>query len=392
MKIALAAFALTLAATAEAGTLADALARHREADVTALRARRDDIAARCTLGAVYAKRNDLPRAALYLGGCSDADLPDEIGVEIRKTDRELKKKLRDLSTIEVVTRPAGMTIVVDKLPGESVVAPATIWVKPGTYKLTATAGDRVLAMTVAVGERARVPAILEAPAGTKIAPREQRVDFSQENAAETQQSGPPPAVKHKTMLPAKYRGEVAAAVNENALEDPLATGATVRRPTRALWLGVRLGGGMYDDAATGARAGLTVGATARYRFAPRYFLAGRLDWSRRGGESIDAVDAIGASAGIGATVLDGDRLAIALIGQLRADLRFADTRQTSGQTSGQMVMEPVSRAGAGAAIGVEAALPATPITIGLRFEQGFTTLTPDARDRAILLEVGADWR
>ncbi|HEY5934913.1 MAG TPA: hypothetical protein VIU61_09765 [Kofleriaceae bacterium] len=389
MKIALAAFALTLAATpvARAGSLADALARHRESDVTALRARRDDIAARCTLGAVYAKRNDLPRAALYLGGCSDADLPDEIGVEIRKTDRELKKKLRDLSTIEVVTRPAGMTIVIDKLPGESVVAPATIWVKPGKYKLTATAGDRVLAMTIDVGERARVPAILEAPAGTKIAPREQRVDFSQENAAETQQSGPPPAVKHKTMLPPKYQGEVASAVNENALDDPMAARATARRPARALWLGARLGGGMYDDAATGARAGMTIGATARYRLAPRYFLAGRLDWSRRGGESIDAVDSIGASAGVGATVLDGDRLAIALIGQLRGDLRFADTRQTSGS-----MMEPVSRAGAGAALGVEAALPSTPITIGLRFEQGLTTLVPDARDRAILLEVGADWR
>ena len=180
---------------------------------------------------------------------------------------------------------------------------------------------------------------------------------------------------------------VAAVVNENALEDPLATRAAVRRPARAVWLGARLGGGMYDDGATGARAGMTLGATVRYRLAPRYFLAGRLDWSRRGGESIDAVDSIGASAGVGATVLDGDRLAIALIGQLRGDLRFADTRQTSGR-----VMEPVSRAGAGAALGIEAALPATPITIGLRFEQGLTTLVPDARDRAILLEVGADWR
>jgi len=384
VKIALASFALLLAAAAPvaAGTLAEALARHRDADVTALRARRGEPAARCTLGAIYAKRNDLSRAALYLDGCRDADLPDEIGIEIRKTERELKKKLRELSTIELVTRPAGMTVAIDKLPGESFVAPATIWVRAGKYKLTATAGDRVLAQTLDVGERARVPAILEAPAGTKIAPRDGRVDFSQDNAAETQQAGPPPAVKHKTMLPAKYQGQVAAAVNENALEDPLAARKLVPRPTRPLWLGARLGGGMFDDAATGARAGLTVGATVRYRLASRYFLAGRLDWSRRGGESPDAVDTIGASAGAGATLLEGERLAIAFIGQLRADLRFADTR----------MMEPVSRAGAGAAVGIEAALPATPITIGLRFEQGFTALTPDARDRAILLELGADWR
>jgi hypothetical protein len=383
VKIAVACLAVVLAATpAGAGTLAEALARHRDADVTALRARRDEVAARCTLGAVYAKRNDLPRAALYLDGCSDADLPEDIGVEIRKTDRELKKKLRDLSTIELVTRPAGMTVAVDKLPGESFVAPTTIWVPAGKYKLTATAGDRVLAQTISVGPRARVPAILEAPAGTKIAPREQRVDFSQENAAESQQSGPPPAVKHKTMLPSKYQGQVAAATHENALEDPLAARTTATRPSRSVWLGARLGGGMFDDAATGARAGLTLGAVARYRLAPRYFLAGRLDWSRRGGESADAVDTLAASTGAGATVLEGDRLAIALIGQLRTDLRFADTR----------MMEPVSRAGVGVAVGLEAALPATPITIGLRFEQGFTALTPDAPDRAILLELGADWR
>ena len=373
---------------ASAGTLADALARHREADVTALRAQRNDVAARCTLGAVYAKRNDLPRAALYLDGCNAAELPDDIGVAIRKADRELKKKLRDsFSTIEVVTRPAGLTVEIDGLPGEQLVAPATVWVKPGKYKLTATSGDRVLMVSVDVGERARVPAILEAYAPTKLAtPKERRVDFTQENAAETNQSGPPPAVKHKNMMPGKYRGEVAAAVNESAIEDPLATRATATRPQRDLWLGARLGGGMFDDSAAGARAGMALGATARLALTRRYFVAGRLDWSRRGGESPDAVDAIGASAGVGATVLDREVVAIAVIGQLRADLRFTDTR-TSGST-----MEPVSRAGAGVAFGVEVALPATPITIGLRVEQGLTTLTPDSRDRAVLLELGADWR
>jgi hypothetical protein len=53
---------------------------------------------------------------------------------------------------------------------------------------------------------------------------------------------------------------------------------------------------------------------------------------------------------------------------------------------------PVSRTGATAAIGVELALPRTPFTAGLRFEQGLTMLIPGARDRAMLFELGVDWR
>jgi hypothetical protein len=52
----------------------------------------------------------------------------------------------------------------------------------------------------------------------------------------------------------------------------------------------------------------------------------------------------------------------------------------------------VSTFGASAAANVEVVLPSTPITAGIRFEQGLTTLAPDTRDRALLLEVGVDWR
>ncbi|MEJ7600589.1 MAG: hypothetical protein WKG01_21965 [Kofleriaceae bacterium] len=380
----IACFALGIATElASAGTLAGALARHGDADVTALRAQRTEVAARCTLGAVYAKRHDLSRAAYYLTDCSAAELPLDIGIEIRKIDRELKKQLRDskLSTLEVITRPPGLEVAISGLPGETFVAPATIWIKAGKYKLEAIVdGVRVVAASVEVGERARVPAILELP--VKAAPsRQQRVDFAQDNAAEASQSGPPPAVQHKTLLPPKYQG-VAEADTTQLLEDPLAVRSGPARRPRAIWLGVRLGGGMFDDPAVGARAGMTVGAVARLAIAGPMFVAARLDWSRRGGESPDAIDSLAASAGAGATVLDRERLAVALYGQLRADLRLADTR----------MMAPVGRAGIGLAGGVELALPATPFTVGVRIEQGLSTLTPGVRDRAIVLELGADWR
>jgi hypothetical protein len=52
----------------------------------------------------------------------------------------------------------------------------------------------------------------------------------------------------------------------------------------------------------------------------------------------------------------------------------------------------VSRTGASAAAGIEVAFPTTPLTAGVRFEQGLTELVPGARDRALLLELGVDWR
>lgn len=104
-----------------------------------------------------------------------------------------------------------------------------------------------------------------------------------------------------------------------------------------------------------------------------------------------AVDVLGASAGLGATIAGGaaarDRRAalgpaLAVIAELRADLRLADARAG----------EPVHRAGLGVAAGVELALPRTPLTVGLRFEQGVTELVAGARDRAVLAEIGVDLR
>jgi hypothetical protein len=97
------------------------------------------------------------------------------------------------------------------------------------------------------------------------------------------------------------------------------------------------------------------------------------------------IDVLGASAGVGRTILgEAERAgpSVALIAQLRGDLRLTGVRDAA----------PVHRAGLGVAAGAELALPATPFTIGLRFEQGLTELVPGARDRAVLAEIGVDLR
>ncbi len=370
------------ATAADAGVLADALAKPDAATVAKLRGQRDDLAARCTLGAVYAKRRDLSRAHLYLEGCVDAELPDDIAGGIAKTTREVKKLLRDgdLSPIEIVTKPEGLTAEISALPGETFTTPATVWVKAGTYEVKATTATQTFTAPVTAGVRSRAMVVIETTPKLKLtAPKSGTADFSDENAAETQQSGPPPAVKRPSLVPDKYNKKTVATAG--FLEDPLATRATVDSSPRGYWLGVRLGAGMFDDGDADARIGAAVAATARFAIGERAFIAARLDYSRRGGDGPDTLDTAGASGGLGLTLGDAT-VALAVIAQLRADLRFADTR----------AMQPVSRAGASAAVGLDFTLPATPITVGLRIEQGLTEIVPGSRDRAFLVELGVDWR
>jgi hypothetical protein len=403
---------------AQAGPLAQALARGDDAAIAALRAQPGDPGARCTLGAIYARRGDLPRAGFYFTTCVHAVLPDDIAGPVGKVARETLRKLEDgdLATIEVMSTMDGVPVESTALPGESFKTPTTLWARPGTYEVRAQVAGAVRSYTVVAAARKRTPVIIEIPAAKGPPPaRDQAVSFEDEAIGE-QETAPPPDVKHPNIMPKRYRG--AAALRESApggsetgsgtaggdeggapeLADPLAVRAAAR-PPRAHWIGARVAGGLFDDGHAGARAGLGVAATARYALSthpsggPGAFLAARLDWSRRGGRPDDAmapasgaagstIDVLGAAAGAGLTVLDRGALSLALIGQLRADLRLASAR--SG--------EPVQRAGLGAAVGAELALPGTPLTAGFRFEQGITELVAGARDRAVLLEVGVDWR
>ncbi len=371
------AVAWMLAGTAVASPLSEAIARHSAADIANLRSQLPgDAAVRCTLGAVFAQRTDLPRAMLYLEDCADAALPDDIAMDIVRATRDVKKRLRvsELAQLFIVTEPAGMPVELDAFAGEKLTAPITVWVKAGTH--TVRAGAQVQ-NTVTVEAYSRSTIYLGG--GTSRAPlvKDGRVDFTEDTAME-ETTGAPPDIKRPSMIRGKYAGDAGPRLGPD-LDDPLAwQSSTGSRP----WFGIRVGGGMYDDGAAASAWRPSVAIAARFALAPRVFLAARIDWSRRGGDADTGVASIGASVGAGYSAVSTRSLALALIGQLRGDLRFADTRN----------MMAVSRAGAAVAGGIEVAFAATPLTAGLRFEQGVTELVPGARDRALLVEVGVDWR
>ncbi|MDQ3367467.1 MAG: hypothetical protein M3680_18765, partial [Myxococcota bacterium] len=216
---------LAIATPAAAGELADAIAKSDPAAVAALRARRDEAAARCTLGVVYARRRDLARADLYLTGCEDLALPDEIAGAVAKTARDVKQRLSDgdLSPIEIVTRPEGLPAVISALPAEPVTTPARVWVKAGTYTVTVTTAAGVtFTAPVTAGVRSRAAVVIDASAARPPSVKPGRVDFEQEQAAEPQQTAPPPAVKRPSLIPGQYQKRTAA-TGPGLLEDPLAT-------------------------------------------------------------------------------------------------------------------------------------------------------------------------
>jgi hypothetical protein len=201
------------------------------------------------------------------------------------------------------------------------------------------------------------------------------IDIEDDGGLGDQLTGPPPDVVRPSLMKDRYRGIPDPASGE-PIDDPLAVRAAP--PARPFWLGARLGAGLFDDGSAAATAGLAVGVAARYGLGGRAFLAARADWSRRGGDAMARVGVIGASAGAGVAIARG----VAVIGQLRGDVRLADHRDDRA----------VPRAGLGIAGEVELALPGSPITLGVRVEQGVTELVAGARDRAVLAELGVDLR
>jgi hypothetical protein len=357
-----------LSSTAVASPFTDALKKHSAADVTALRSQLADPAARCTLGAVYSQRDDLSRAALYLDGCLGADLPDDIGPEIRKHARAIGKKLAsaNLTELAISTTPDGMTLTLPALEGEAILSPHSVWVKAGTHTITATEGDLVMTTTIIAEAGKRAPVFMVAPPKKQEKePGVSSVDFTEENAIEKQTEGPPPAVKHKSLIRGKYAG-VGEAPSGDEIADPLAVRAS-HGHARADWLGVRVGGGITDMDATDAQAGGAIAAVGRFGLPGPWFVAARADYSKR------AVSMLGAAAGMGVSLVRTDALDVAAIAQLRGELRLGD------------VME---RFGAGVTAGFEVAPLATPITVGVRAEQGLS----ETGSRAFFVELGLDWR
>lgn len=339
---------------------------------------------RCEKGARFAMQKDLPRAMLYLEGCESADLPADRGPAIRATLRETKKKVKDalLAKLSVVSEPSGVAFEIDALPGETLTTDATVYVPAGKYTVTYKVGDATYTKDTVLEKYATSAVILEGVAPPKpAAPKDTTVSFEDE-AAPDQLTGPPPDIKRPSMIDGKYLRKPGARLGPE-LEDPLSLGT--QRSIRP-WIGLRLGGGIYDDSMTSAAWRPTVAATGRFRLARRLFASARLDWSRRGGDAGTSIDTAGINAGVGYTLLATRGLQVSAIGQLRGELHFADSR---GNANDAM---DVSRTGAGVSAGIEVAFWTTPLTAGLRAEQGLTELVPGARDRALLLELGVDWR
>ncbi|HEX4418331.1 MAG TPA: hypothetical protein VH165_10555 [Kofleriaceae bacterium] len=404
-----------LARPAAASPLTDALARHADADVAALRTAHDQPAARCTLGAIYARRNDLPRAALYLADCEHLALPDDLAGAIGQTVRDVKRRLdaSQLARLDIVTRPEGLIADIDALPGEAFATPATVWVMPGPHIVHVEGGEQAWKQRIIAEPHKNAVVMFETGLDARPpAPRTQTIDLADgsDGSLGEEHTGPPPPVKRPSLIQGKYAG-VADPAAEGPIDDPFAPLAERTGPAtlRTSWLGVRLGAGMFDDSAATARSGVAVAVAGRLRLTDAGFVAIRADWSRRGGDVMTGtspnggpnngpndgpiggpnggpIDVLGASAGLGVTVLGDPRstdgFALAVLGQLRGDLRLATTRGDA----------PVHRTGLGVAAGAELALPRAPLTVGVRVEQGVTALVSGARDRAVLLELGVDLR
>jgi hypothetical protein len=375
--VALALTAPASAAPLDGAALGAALARHAPADVAALRAQLPgDAAGRCVLGAIYARRGDRPRAAIYLAACDAAALPDDLAAATARTAREVTRALRDgrLVELEVITQPAGLTAVVDALPDERLTTPATVWVEAGRHEVrvlgSATPGgpEATLATTtVTPTPHTRAVAYVDVSVALVMpaAPRDGHVDLSEEAVGEAP-AGPPPDVKHGTLLPDRYQRKAAG-------EELADVELPVTRAPITWHVGVRFGGGRYG-ADGAARAGWAAAAVVGRDLGA---VGGevRLDWSRRGGG--DGVGALGTTVGVSRGLALG-AVDLAVVAALRGEVRF----------DAMLGAAAVPRLGLGVVGAVELAPRGAPIVVGLRLEQGVTALVADTRDRAILVELG----
>ena len=387
-------FAILLGSSVASGDpvrgLGDTLIDHSDADVAMLRDRLADPVARCVLGAVYAARDDYPRASLYLEACDALGLDSSIATSVEEATAKVQRKLRagTLSAMLVVTNPAGLIAETDALPGERFTTPATVWAKAGTYKVRVARTAHGLATSaierpVTLAVRSRTSVIVVAAEVPRSEPRDGKVDFNDE-PTDPPEVGPPPAVKHPSMLPCKYEGCDTHPGEE--LMDPFALADDWGPPHPAAWrIGVRAG----VDAA-GHDGGSRIGpsfAIVLHHAVPGQLVAAHhpwelelrlLDFSERGGSDAK-LDVLGTSLGLDRVIADPHAGWISVGLAVRGEARFGD-------------MMGVDRYGVGAAASVELALRTLPVTLGAVYQQGLTELEAGTREHVFLVELGADWR
>ena len=326
---------------------------------------------RCARGVELAHKGDLPRAALYLDGCASDDAV--------AAANEVQKKLRasDLSAIAIVTTPAGLDVESTAMPGETITAPATVWAKAGTYDVRVTKDGRIYAQSVKLEPHSRATVVIDVPAPKPVVVHDHAVTFD-DNAAEPQQSGPPPDLKHPSLMPCKFTTAGCTAAGAQ-LDDPLAD--QVYGPHDAAttpWrVGLRVGGGI---AHVGSLA-MSLGAAGTVRVAPRLAATARIDWTRRE-SGMQGLDALAASAGVATPIAVTDLAMLTAGLAARGELRFGDTFDERA----------VRSAGLAADATFDVVLRQMPIVVGARVTQGVTPLVADARETAVLLELGLELR
>jgi hypothetical protein len=321
---------------------------------------------RCADGLAFAKQGDLPRAALYLDGCDGPDAAD--------VQHELGES--NLSSITISTSPSGLPVETTAMPGEKLTSPVTIWAKAGTYDVKVLRDDVVYTQTVTLEPHSRVPVVIMASAPRATAPHTQVADFSDENAAEPAASGPPPEQKHPSLLPCKFSNSCTQA--GDAIDDPFGTGAEGPHDAAHVpWrVGLRVGGGA-------ARVGyaMTLGAAGALRLSPRLAATARAEWTRRG-SGMTSLDALAVAGGIATPLVITDLAVVTAGAAARGELRLGDSFD----------MQPVHTLGLAADASIDLVLRRVPIVVGARVTQGVTPLVADARETAVLLELGLELR
>jgi hypothetical protein len=363
-----------LAGAGRAGPLADALSRHGEADITALRAQaRTSADARCTLGAIYAKLGDLPRAALFLDGCDGAKLDPDIADAVARADADVQRALRasQLSAISIDSDPPGLAVETDALPGEAITTPATVWARAGTYYVKGNTQTTMLQLE----RHTRASVVLDNhPHSAQHPARTHTVDFLDEPTDPTN-TGPPPTQKHPSLLPCKYTGCDTHA--GETLDDPFALHAARVPGLPDFALGARVGtSAAFHDGASRIAMALAVDGRMRAGRFPGLGPAVvdvRLDWAPRGtASSTDgSFEAFGASAQYGIVLFAPRAAWLTWLGGIRGELR---TDQTM----------PGPRTALGYTTALELALRSLPITLGVRYDQD--------REQALIVEIGFDLR
>jgi hypothetical protein len=226
-------------------------------------------------------------------------------------------------TLNVLSEPAGVQFELESSPGTVHVAPASLDVAPGTYRiviLDPDGGRRVSEVKVKKGGR-EATVLLEGPRQRVVDPNApKQIDMTDGEPIE-ESSGPPPKIKHPSMLKDKYQRGLQT--NETWFETGPKRVAANRRT-----IGLRAGGGaaiLDGDNATAMR--LT--AVGRQPVHEAIAIEARADTTRR---SIDMTSAWAIGGGIGARAFVVRRASASLSATagVRGELRLGDLPGLAG--------------------------------------------------------------